>query len=581
MLHSRGQELIGKTVGGYVLEKLLGYGGTSAVYLARRSEPDASFPPVALKVFLPRTHLTQAKRAEFLRRFRQETQAASRLEHPHILPIYTWGEDDGLAYLVMPYMAGGTLAHYVRQHGPLSLEQAASYLEQIASALDYAHQRGYIHCDVKPANILLDGQGNAFLSDFGIARLLKDELPNTAGEAPAGQQQQEEMALPPTPVGTPDYLAPEQALNEPVDHRADIYALGATLFYLLAGRPPFLADSPIALALLHVHEPPPALCELDPRIPPQVDYVLRKALAKFPEERFSSAHLLSEAFRQAISGPDTPARLRLSVHGLLLPAWVPFSVVQRLEALPIPPCLSGRWKTLLLILLLLLLLCSGSLAFASSALQTAHRQSPNQTIASLPQANTGRSQPEGETTAPVDHLLAGAADWPHGPGAFFADGEYHLLNTSTHTSALALYAHHHFDNFHLAINVRQVRGSHDDADYYGVVFRASSDQQRYYVFAVASWGGGSYALWRYSGHWSTLSEGPAPSLLIGPGAVNTLEVDAHGPLLRLFINGKALSSAPLRDSMPLAPVNGSIGLYVEEEGSEIACSQLYIGPARF
>nr|BBH95378.1 hypothetical protein KTA_35770 [Thermogemmatispora argillosa] len=577
MLHSRGQELIGKTLGGYVLEKLLGYGGTSAVYLARSSEPATPAAPVALKVFLPRTHLTPAKRAEFLRRFLQEAQAASRLEHPHILPIYTWGEEAGFAYLVMPYMAGGTLAHYVRQHGPLSLEQAAHYLEQIASALDYAHQRGYIHCDVKPANILLDGRGNAFLSDFGIARLLRDELPGEGEGAPASEQVTGESPL----MGTPDYLAPEQALNEPVDHRTDIYALGATLFYLLAGRPPFLADSPIALALLHVHEPPPALCELDPHIPPQVDYVLRKALAKFPEERFASAQLFSDAFRLAISGPDTPARLRLSLHGLLLPAWVPFSLVQRLETLPLSPLLNIRWKPLLLILLLSLLLCSGSLAYASYALHAARMPSASPSGPGASQANRTVSQSAIVATAPVDQLLVGAADWPHGPGAFFADGEYHLLNTSAHTSALALYAHHRFDNFHLAVNVRQVRGSHDEADYYGVVFRVSSDQQRYYVFAVASWGGGSYAVWRYGGHWTTLIEGPAPSLLIGPGALNTLEVDAHGPLLRLFINGKAISASPLRDPTPSAPVNGGIGLYVEEEGSEIAFSQLYIGPARF
>ncbi|WP_069803466.1 serine/threonine-protein kinase [Thermogemmatispora onikobensis] len=576
MLHSRGQELLGKTLGGYVLEKLLGYGGSSAVYLARSSEPAASSAPVALKVFLPRAHLTRAARAEFLRRFLQEAQAASRLQHPHIVPIYAWGEEAGLAYLVMPYMAGGTLAHYVRRRGPLSLEQAANYLEQIASALDYAHQRGYIHCDVKPANILLNEQGQAFLSDFGLARLLRDELTDEGQLEQSPASEQAAAAPTPIPMGTPDYLAPEQALNGPVDHRTDIYALGATLFYLLAGRPPFQADSPIALALLHVHEPPPALCELDPRIPPQVDYVLRKALAKFPEERFATARLLCEAFQQAIAGPETPARLRLSVHGLLLPAWVPFPLVRRLEALPIPASFSGKGKALLLALLLLLLLCSSSLAYA---LHATHTRPGNSASASLSAPDF--AQPTLTPTVPVDQLLTGASDWPHSSSAFFADGEYHLLNTTSRASALALYAHHRFLDFHLTVNVRQVRGSHDDSDYYGVVFRASSEQQRYYVFAVASWGGGSYAVWRYSGRWTTLAEGPAPSLLIGPGAVNTLEVDAHGPLFRFFINGQGLSATPLRDSLPSAPVNGAIGLYVEEEGSEIACSQLYIEPARF
>src|SRR5947209_9944735 len=159
---TRGQHVIGKEVGGGVLEQLIGYGGSSAVFLA---QPQTSDQKVAVKVFLPRSTMDIPTQKSFYRRFLREAQAASELEHPNVLSIYSYGEHQGLPYIIMPYMPGGTLADYVKEHGPLTLRQAQRYIEQIAGALEYAHGQGCVHCDVKPANILLDQDGQVVLSD--------------------------------------------------------------------------------------------------------------------------------------------------------------------------------------------------------------------------------------------------------------------------------------------------------------------------------------------------------------------------------------------------------------------------------
>jgi len=212
------EDFTGKEVGDCLLEYLLGYGGSSGVFLAQSL---SSGEKVAVKIFLPRSTMDVEAQKNFHRRFLREAKAASQLDHPHILSIYSYGQHEGLPYIVMPYMPGGTLSDYVAHDGPLSLSAAQQYLEQIASALDYAHTNGCVHCDVKPANILLDGEGQALLTDFGIVRLKADDaLPLRSGEAL---------------MGTPDFLSPEQALMKPLDSRSDIYSLAVTLFFLLAG----------------------------------------------------------------------------------------------------------------------------------------------------------------------------------------------------------------------------------------------------------------------------------------------------------------------------------------------------------
>src|SRR5216684_4232169 len=179
------EALIGSVLGTCTLQQLVGQGGMGAVYLAQQSRPRRQ---VAVKVLLPATTLKPQHLAAFLERFRRETDAAASLEHPNIMPVYEYGERDGLAYLVMPYISGGTLRDVMEREGALSLPKAANYLEQVAAALDFAHERGVIHRDIKPANILLTPEGRALLTDFGLVKIV--------AEGPEGQAAQVRLTGP-------------------------------------------------------------------------------------------------------------------------------------------------------------------------------------------------------------------------------------------------------------------------------------------------------------------------------------------------------------------------------------------------
>ena len=300
---TRGQHLIGKRLGSCVLERLSGYGGSSAVFLAQDSQSEQK---VAVKVFLPRDDLSSRVQRDCFRRFLHEAEAVSQLDHPNILPILSYGEEDGLPYIVMPYMQGGTLLDYMSKRGTLSLQEAQWYLEQLTSALDYAHEHGCVHCDVKPANMLLDSEGRVMLSDFGIAYLM-----NNAQES-AGHGTKASDSV----MGTPDYISPEQALGQSLDGRSDIYSLGVTLFFLLAKKLPFRADTPIATALLHIHEPPPSLSLQRADISPALDRVVQKALAKDAACRFQTGAAFYAAFVSALADHDpVPSPVHVSDVG--------------------------------------------------------------------------------------------------------------------------------------------------------------------------------------------------------------------------------------------------------------------------
>lgn len=259
-------------IGRYLVERELGRGGMAVVYLAH--DP-AVKRRVALKV-LPRQFMFDP---QFRLRFQREAETIAALEHPHIVPIYDFGEHEDQPYIVMRLLSGGSLLDRL-QAGPLSLSGAAEILGQIGGALDYAHARGVVHRDLKPSNILFDERGAAFLSDFGIAKILEA----TAGLTGTGL------------VGTPAYMSPEQARGDAqIDGRSDIYALGCIAFEMLTGKPPYQADTPLGLAVKHMTEPVPHIRELKADLPPGCQTVIARSMAKDRADRYPTAHSLAAA----------------------------------------------------------------------------------------------------------------------------------------------------------------------------------------------------------------------------------------------------------------------------------------------
>jgi serine/threonine protein kinase len=279
-------DLVGQTLGNCTLERLIGKGGMGTVYLARQQRPQRY---VAIKILQPNLADRDTEHTrQFLARFRREADIIAKLEHANIIPIYEYGEQNGLAFLVMPYLSGGSLCDLMAQRGTLSLTEVVSYLDQAASALDYAHAQGVIHRDLKPANFLLHSDGRLILTDFGIARIAEES-------APSHTLTQTGLLL-----GTPDYMAPEMATGESVDYRADIYELGIVIFTLLSGHVPFNGPTPIAALTRRLREPLPLLHDLKPEIPSSVDEVLQKATAIRREDRYTSLQAMSRDMHTAI-----------------------------------------------------------------------------------------------------------------------------------------------------------------------------------------------------------------------------------------------------------------------------------------
>ena len=286
------EELPGQTVGGYRLSQVLGRGGMSVVFLGQSiNDPHIQ---VAVKVLKPSK---AAGNNTFQARFMREVSIAYQLRQEHIIPVLSYGETDGLAYMIMPFMAGGTLAsRFAQRDGGLPFAEIAHYLNQIASALDYAHQHGVVHRDIKPSNVLLDRQGKIYLADFGIA-CLYEVAPNALLSTPTSLTDDGEM------MGTPAYIAPERFLGEQAGPAADIYALGIMLYFLVTGQVVFQAGNPLSLGMKHLHEAPLAPSALRPDLPEPAEKAILRALAKKPADRFASAGALAQAFESGVRKP--------------------------------------------------------------------------------------------------------------------------------------------------------------------------------------------------------------------------------------------------------------------------------------
>ena len=270
------------TIGPYQVESELGRGGMSVVYRAKQATLDRM---VALKVM----HESFGLDSDYAARFRQEAITVARLDHPSIVPVYDAGQDGASLYLAMRLVPGETLAHLVREFGPMPLDRAVVVLGQVAEALDYAHSQGVVHRDIKSGNVLVEPGFRANLADFGIARTGGSERLTRFG----------------TLAGTPDYLAPEVISGAQATSASDRYALGIVAYEVLSGSVPFTGETDVSVLFGHVSEPIPPISRLRPDLPDHVDLALRMMLAKVPEDRFSTA----SAFVAALSGQDAAGRI--------------------------------------------------------------------------------------------------------------------------------------------------------------------------------------------------------------------------------------------------------------------------------
>jgi serine/threonine protein kinase len=275
------RDLIGQKLGDYLILDPVGDGGVAAVYRAKSADGKL----VALKILKDEALNTE----HLYERFLYEAEAQTRLSHPNIIRVLNTGKHDGLPYMVMQFAGGGNLEQYIEKHR-LTRQDINLIMTQLGSALDYAHERGIIHRDLKLENMLLDEKGYVLLSDFGMA---KDVLnPQARAFTEAG-----------TILGTPLYLSPEQCMNEGVDGRSDVYAVGICLFRLLTGEFPFSSPLPQGLVIMHLKQRPPPLSQFKPELPESVNAVVQKALAKAPDDRFQTVGEMAQALQEVLNIP--------------------------------------------------------------------------------------------------------------------------------------------------------------------------------------------------------------------------------------------------------------------------------------
>ena len=585
--------LEGAKLGRYELLCRIAQGGMSEIYLGfdRRVRRR-----VAVKVLY-------GSDEAFVRRFEREAVAIGTLSHDHILPLYDFGVQRPWYYLVMPFVEGGTLRDYLLKRERFTLEEAGSFLHQIASALRHAHDHGVIHRDVKPSNILLRLDGHAYLVDFGLAKAKM----STDALSHAGAM-----------IGTPEYMAPEQS-NNINDYRSDIYSLGIILYQMLTGHVPFTGDTPVAVTLKHLQTPPTPPRQLNSNIPHSIEDVILKALAKEPNKRYQHANDFSSAYRTALQQECIiraqtqimPALLRdhaqpidskqktaimapISTQ-LLYPCEIPnkhqlFPLDYDEAPIPVIATLDKKHKRMRLLSILLCLLLVSILIplglYWQAGNQYKNLFQANTPLTPIQQQNTMTAQTKVDTQATLaaqarvqaaagitsaigagkilyyDDMTSNSGGWINdGKQCHFSPQGYHVSTSFSYAAAWCYTNQQQFSNAVISVQAQLLRG-----DFYGLIFRLNPHTKAFYVLEVNSFGQYRFqrALGRDPSKWLTLIDWTySNTLLKGYEKTNTLLIMATGEHFRFYINQQLIVSA-FTDT---AYSTGLIGLLIGGDSS--------------
>ncbi len=544
--------LVGNKLGRYRLQRLLGHGGMSEVYLAydERMHRD-----VAIKV-------VSSSHVDYIERFQREAGAISNLHHNHILPAFDYGAQEPWHYLVMPYIEHETLSERL-ERGPLTLEEAGEMLSQIASGLQYAHEHGIVHRDIKPSNILLRDDHYAYLADFGLAKATN----GADGVTRTGVL-----------LGTPEYMAPELA-DGPASMSSDLYALGISLYEMVTGRLPFTGDTPLAVYLRQLHDPPIPPSRLNPAIPHEVEQVILRALDKDPRRRFQTPQELAQAYLQAVHA--TEEKLVLSEHPLNGNGSVTSSSGQTIiersarpailsssqrSARPTRPRKAGDNRNVFVftafmgisfLLIIMSVILFGVFSYSRSTYagkastataqaaqtrnngaQTKGTATPKASATRLTlqqaEAATARAITSGTPLLADDLSSSIISDWyVDNNSCIFTGGTYHVRVKQAGSFATCESNVLSYDNAALQVDVSLLSGSNA-----GLIFRAN--EQQFYYFGINKQGEfffGHHDPGADGGTFTYLIQDRVSSAIAPDNQKNTLLVIAKGNDFKLFING--------------------------------------------